>query len=96
MSDSTVPLAAIGLVTAILALVVTPLFGLLRANTKALNKVGDSMNKVAKATDKGAREAKQRNGHLAELVIQASDNTISTLKNVSVQTVETQVVKEQK
>ncbi len=66
MTDVTVPLAALGLVSAILALVVTPLFSLLKANTKALEKVAKSSEKVATATQKSAKEAKQRNGHLGE------------------------------
>ncbi len=66
MSDSTVPLAAIGLVGTILALVVTPLFKLLNANTRALEKVAHSSKEVAKATQKSAKEAKERNGHLGD------------------------------
>lgn len=66
MTDSTVPLAAIALVGSILALVVTPLFSLLRANTKALEKLVASSEKVAHATQRGADEAKERNGHLGE------------------------------
>ncbi len=59
MSDSTVPLAAIGLVASILGLVVTPLFKLLNANTKATTALVDE-------TRKGNEEAKERNGHLGE------------------------------
>lgn len=66
MGDSTVPLAAIGLVGTILALVVTPLFKLLRENSLALAKVAEASEKVAQATAKSAAEAKQRNGHLGE------------------------------
>lgn len=66
MGDSTVSLAAIGLVGSILALVVTPLFGLLRANTKALSNLVESSEKVAQATARGAAEAKTRNGHLGD------------------------------
>lgn len=59
MGDSTVPLAAIGLVASILGLVVTPLFKLLNANTKATTA-------LVEETRKGNREAKERNGHLGE------------------------------
>lgn len=54
-SDTTVQLALIGLISY-----------LLRANTKALNKVSKSSDKVANATTKSAKEAAERNGHLAE------------------------------
>lgn len=131
MDSSTVPLAAIALVGSILALVVTPLFALLRANTKALDNLVASSEKVASATTKSAEEAKQRNGHLgdqsmklAELVksqnkdveevklntartaeilsksalIAAEDRNIliGSPQHIDVQTIETQVVKEQK
>lgn len=95
MSDITVPLAAIGLVGSILALVVTPLFSLLRANTKALDKVAVASEKVAKEHKKGNQEAKERNGHLAELVIQTSENTVEALKSVKEQKVQEQTVAHQ-
>ncbi len=36
------------------------------ALTKAISKMADSSQEVAEATKKGAKEAKQRNGHLGE------------------------------
>lgn len=59
MGDSTVPLAAIALVGTILGLVVTPLFKLLNANTRATTA-------LVNETRKGNEEAKQRNGHLGD------------------------------
>ncbi len=55
-------LALIGVVGA----VITGMFKLLADNTRALNKVAKSSEKVAAATTKSAKEAKQRNGHLGE------------------------------
>lgn len=90
MDNNAVALAAIGLVVSILTVVVRPLFKLLRDNTKALNALVISNNKIAKATTRGADEAKDRNGHLADLIIKTAD------KPVNVQTVDTQVVRSQK
>lgn len=89
MADSTVPLAAIGLVGSILALVVTPLFGLLRANTNALSNLVESSEKVAQATTKGAEEAKTRNGHLGDQnmklaqLVTAQNKDIASIKESS-------------
>ena len=59
----------------------------------------DSFNRVAEATERGAREAEARNGHLAELTIKYKKATLEALdcikKNVSEQHVDTQVVDEQ-
>lgn len=102
-----VALAAIGLCTAILKIVVSPLFKLLKENTTAqkanataLVKVSKSMERVAKATTKGAEEAEKRNGHLAELTIQSKKDTIkaiSEMKNhhITTQNVDKQTVKKQ-
>lgn len=100
MGDSAVPLAAIGLVSLILAVVVKPLFTLLKENTRATQSL------VAE-TKKGNKEAKDRNGHLAELVVQQGENTkaiadatasqiITAVQKVEVQEVEHQTVKEVK
>jgi RNA binding exosome subunit len=51
---------------AIVGSVITALFKLLDANTKAIGKLVHSSDKVAKATTKSAKEAKQRNGHLGD------------------------------
>lgn len=85
MGDSTVPLAAIGLVATILTLVVTPLFKLLRENTKALSKVAEASEKVATATTKSANEAKERNGHLGEQSYKIAE--LITKQNKDVKTI---------
>lgn len=75
---------------AIVATVITALFKLLSDNTKALGNMVASSEKIAHATDKGAREAKQRNGHLgeqniklAELVSRQSID-VSAMKEISI------------
>lgn len=94
--DNAVALASIGLVGTLLAVVVKPLFTLLRENTKATNA-------LVEETKKGNREAKQRNGHLAELVIQQGEQTkmiaeastekvIAAMQHVEHQKVEHQIV----
>lgn len=86
--DPTITLALIGIVST----VIVALFKLLNANTKALGKLVTSNDKVAKATTKGANEAKQRNGHLAELIIESKKDTLQAVQNISKQHVETQTV----
>ncbi len=81
-SDSSVNLALV----AIVGSVITALFKLLNDNTKALKKVATSSDKVAQATTKAAKEAKQRNGHLGEQSIKIVElithrnNDISKIK----------------
>lgn len=80
MQGAEVAIAAIGLVTAVLTLVVRPLFKLLADNTKATNAQATAAESQAKAmealvaeTRKGNKEAKQRNGHLGEQNIQITE-----------------------
>jgi Sec-independent protein translocase protein TatA len=68
----------------------------------ALNALTKSNERVAKATEKGAREAKQRNGHLAELAVENNLNNqtmnkaiLDAISNLSVQHVDKQVVEHQ-
>lgn len=74
-------------------------------NTKSNRKIAEKLELVAKATTKGNQEAKSRNGHLAELVIQqgesiraladsAADRIIETVQHIEKQSVEHQVVKD--
>lgn len=111
MSEGTVALAAIGLVGTILTLVVSPLFKLLNAQTKATEKLAKSMDSVAKANKamvkeakKGNQESADRNGHLGEqnvkiteLVIESNKQTLAALQNMDIksQHVEKQVVEKQ-
>jgi len=101
MAENTVALAAIGLVSGILALVVKPLFHLLEANTKAQNSNATAMNRLVEETRKGNVEAAERNGHLGEqnvqiikLISKHSDGTHEQLTHIS-DTINKQTVKEQ-
>lgn len=93
---------------AIVGTVITALFKLLNDNTNALSKVAHSSQLVAdetkelrKETRKGNKEAKDRNGHLAELVVKQSEATQAiadqAVKQItrSVQKVDTQTVEHQ-
>jgi len=73
IEEGAVALAAIGLTGTILAVVVTPLFKLLNANTAALNNIAKTNKELVKETRKGNREAAQRNGHLGEQNIQITE-----------------------
>lgn len=59
----------------------------------------EAFTRVAEATERSAREAEARNGHLAELTIESRQATLEALdcikKNVAEQHVDTQVVDEQ-
>lgn len=93
MENSSVALAAIGLAGSICA----GFFAMVSKQNKIHAQIGSALDNLAKATRQGNKEAKERNGHLAELVIETSKGIAEHLtKPVNVQTVETQVVKEQK
>lgn len=100
--DNSVSLAAIGLVSLILAAVVKPLFTLLKENTKAQNENVNALKSLVTETRKGNKEAAERNGHLGEQNIQITElitkHTAVMEDNFSkVQTsLNKQVVKEQK
>lgn len=102
MADSypTVALAAIGLAGTIAGGFFTLVAKQNKTHEKialALDRNTASNNAIAEEAKQGNAEAKERNGHLAELVIETSKDIKSSLnKPVNVQTVETQVVKEQK
>ena len=51
--------------------------------TKSIDKMSQSSLAVAKATEKGAEEAKQRNGHLGEQNIQIAELVSKQNKDVS-------------
>lgn len=108
MESNAVALAALALTTTIAG----GFFALINKQNKTHEKIAEAMNKVAKSnveivksnyriadeTKQGNKEAKERNGHLAELVVQTNENTLEAIKNVegqhvTVQTVEAQVVK---
>lgn len=100
--DSAVALAAIGLAST----TIVGLFKLLNKLSKSLDALTKSNEKIAKATEKGSQEAKQRNGHLAELVVKSTetlqtvaDNStekvIDAVQNIKEQKVEHQTVEKQ-
>lgn len=96
-ADSAVALALIG----ILSFTVTALFKLLNANTKATANNTKALQSIAKETAKGNKEAKQRNGHLAELTVQSKNETLQAIayikkQHVDHQTVDHQTVKKEK
>lgn len=103
--DNAVALAAIGLVASILAIVVKPLFAMLREFTKSLKENTHATNALVAETKKGNKEAKERNGHLAELILQqgeqtkmiaetSTDRVIDAMQHVEQQSVEHQTIKE--
>ena len=65
---------------------------------KAILKMAKSSDRVADATERSADEAKQRNGHLAELITTSSDQVKviadSAQKNI-IAAIKVQTVKEQ-
>lgn len=85
MIDSTqVALASIALAGAL----ATGFFALVSRQDKTHQRIADSLEKVAqsnkeiaKATEKGSKEAKERNGHLAEITIQQADKIVALIDN---------------
>lgn len=55
----------------------------------ASEKQAKGMDKLAKATERAADEAKERNGHLADMQIQQADRIIDRVEHVQKQHVET-------
>lgn len=100
--DNAVALAALGLT----GTVVAGFFALIKQQSKTTEKLSDSIDRmanstadVAKYTKQGNKEAKDRNGHLAEMVADAKSSTLTALQNVNRQHVEhqhidTQITKE--
>jgi hypothetical protein len=65
---------------------------------RAIRDMAKSSEKVAKATERSANEAKQRNGHLAELMINNTSEIVGAVsahhdQTVDVQNVNKQIVK---
>lgn len=91
--NNTVALAAIALAGAITA----GMFKQLSSNTKTQNKLSKSMDSLTASNKRIADEAKTRNGHLGDTMNKIAELVVTTAdKQVNVQTVETQVIKEQK
>ena len=62
-----------------------------KADREERQEMTKAFNRVAEATERSAREAEQRNGHLAEISIQNKDAIIEAVKAVTL----TQKVREQ-
>lgn len=66
--------------------------------SKAIKDMAGATGRVADATKQTAEEAKQRNGHLAELIVQNSENTAVLAKQAVKQItakIESQTIKDQ-
>ena len=66
--------------------------------SKAIKDMAGATGRVADATKQSADEAKARNGHLAELIVQSTDNTAALAKNAVQQItakIDSQTIKEQ-
>lgn len=93
MDNNTVAIAALTLAGTCVA----GMFKQLSNNTKTQNKLSKSMDKLTASNKRIADEAKDRNGHLGEGIKKIAELVINTAdKPVQLQTVETQVIKEQK
>lgn len=62
---------------------------------KALDRVADSSKLVAEATQRSADEAKERNGHLAEMAMENTTALMAAIKEIKNQTVHEQHVDNQ-
>lgn len=106
MAEGPVALAAIGLTTAVLGIVVKPLLKLLSANTNAQVDVAKAIQGLTEETRRGNQEAADRNGHLGEQNVQIIEliarhnadaqhlgaSVIEAVQNVHEQHVDTQIV----
>jgi hypothetical protein len=64
----------------------------------AITLMASNSSKVARATERSANEAKERNGHLAELVVQNTDSIVKAVtdhydQHIRTQKVDKQVIK---
>lgn len=103
--DNAVAIAALTLTGTI----ATGFFALMRQQNRTHEKLSDSLDKVAdtnnliatktervaKATERSADESRQRNGHIAELIIESRDKIIKSTAHVDRQEVDEQIVMDQ-
>lgn len=61
----------------------------------AMRDVADSNREIAHETKQGNSEAKERNGHLAELTVQSNQQMLKAIKNIKEQHVDNQIVDNQ-
>lgn len=65
------------------------------AYSKSNEKLGHALDRVATASERAAVEAEKRNGHLAELTIEARKDVLAAINYIIKQEVKEQVVKHQ-
>ncbi|MDQ0923352.1 Mg2+ and Co2+ transporter CorA [Pseudarthrobacter sp. W1I19] len=93
--DSPSSLALIGIVGTVVAGLFKLVTDTIKANTIAVKEMADSSRKIAEATEKGNREAKERNGHLGEQNVQITQlivgqtDVLSDIKESSQTTADT-------
>ena len=63
--------------------------------TLAIEKMANSNDNIAKETARGNKEAKERNGHLAEITIQSRDQVLDFIQHIGKQHVVQQMVDKQ-
>jgi len=66
-----------------------------QALVKAIDDMATSNREIAEATKIGNQEAKERNGHLAELTIEARNQVLAAIGYIKEQKVEHQTVQHQ-
>lgn len=96
MNDNSVALAAIALAGTLAAgffKLLNKLSKSMDRNTRAHEVVAKTNKEIAKAVNKQSAESAERNGHLAELIIESKEQIISTHQHVDKQEVEHQTVK---
>ena len=72
-------------VLALFGTVVAGLFKLIDKLTNSLDAVASTNKDIAEATAKGAREAKARNGHLAEITELARDAVLNAVHGLTIE-----------
>lgn len=96
--DTAVLLAIFGIFTAIFGVITLMIkggFKFFENLSKSLDANTTSNREIAEATRQQAREAEQRNGHLAEITVQSRDQVLAAIQNVGEQHVTKQVVDRQ-
>lgn len=75
--------AAVLALIAIVGSVITAQFKVINSGAKATEKQAKATEDLVKETRKGNKEAKDRNGHLGELIIQSMESTKTVTKGAT-------------
>ena len=67
----------------------------LESNTQAVEGLRGETRSMRKVHEQGYKEAEQRNGHLAELTIQARDDVVKVINKIDKQQVKEQTIEHQ-